>query len=36
MKRMMLAGTALAALAGCTTGQAYTGVEAGPAAAAHG
>jgi peptidyl-dipeptidase Dcp len=34
MKRMMLAGTALAALAGCTTGQAYTGVEAGSSAGA--
>ena len=34
MKRIVLAGGALAALAGCTTGQPYTGVEAGPTAMA--
>jgi hypothetical protein len=30
MKRMMLISLALAALAGCATGQGYTAVEAGP------
>jgi peptidyl-dipeptidase Dcp len=30
MKRMMLAGSALAALGGCAAGNAYTGVEGGP------
>jgi peptidyl-dipeptidase Dcp len=32
MKRMMLAGSALIALAGCATGKPYGGVEAGPTA----
>ena len=34
MKQMMLASSAMLALAGCAAGQAYSGVEAGPAVAA--
>ena len=34
MQRLLLAGSAMLALAGCATGQPYTGVETGPAAVA--
>lgn len=34
MKRIVLIAGALAALAGCATGHAYTGVEGGPSAIA--